>query len=157
MRVLPKKISRATIKTSCTLVQKYNLTELWKGIHFSLIGKALVPDISTEHFATCQICTAILHEEWHEQHFCTARGKGPLLCCPLVDGDGGHLVGDFFPGLLDCATSHRVPCQNVQPHDLTLVPSSERHHDAPELGHVYYLELDNAAGGKQVVIKLKGY
>ena len=43
---------------------------------------------------------------------------------------------------------HRVPCQRMQPHDLTLVPFRECHHDAPELGHVYNLRL----GGARVVV-----
>ena len=66
-------------------------------------------------------------------------------------GDGGHLVGDFFPQLLQYARRHRVPCQTVQPHGLTLVPFREYQDDAPELGHVYHLELNSGsmAGGSR--------
>ena len=77
--------------------------------------------------------------------FALLEGKDPSTAVHYVDGDGGHLVGDFFPGLLDFARSQNIPCQNVQPHDVTLVPFREFGDDAPELGHVYYLGGEEAA------------
>ena len=43
---------------------------------------------------------------------------------------------ECFPSILEVAQVHRVPCQRMQPHDLTLVPFRECDHDAPELGRV---------------------
>ena len=57
-------------------------------------------------------------------------------------------MAECFPGILEVARAHRVPCQKMQPHDLTLMPFRECHHDAPELGHVYQLNL----GGAKVVV-----
>ena len=76
--------------------------------------------------------------------FALFEGKDPSTAVHYVDGDGEHLMGDFFPGLLDFARSQNIPCQNVQPHDVTLVPFREFGDDAPELGHVYYLGAEEA-------------
>ena len=77
--------------------------------------------------------------------FPLCEGKDPSVAVQDVDGDGGYLIAEYFPEIAQLAHTPGVPCQKVQPHGLTLFPFRENGHDAPELGHVYHIDMGRVA------------
>ena len=69
----------------------------------------------------------------------------PITAVHYTDGDGGVLVVDYFPGLLEACNMHNVPTQVLAGHNLTLVAFREAHHDAIELGHVYSICVESVS------------
>ena len=58
-----------------------------------------------------------------------------------VDGDGGIIVAELFPGLMECVDKYSVPFTKDDLQGHTLVQFRERFHDAPELGHKYTIKI----------------
>ena len=61
----------------------------------------------------------------------------PMTCVHYTDGDGGILVAELIPGLLEYAKSHKILVQEDNLLEYTYIPFREKFHDAPELGHCY--------------------
>ena len=76
--------------------------------------------------------------------FALADGRSAVEAVQYVDGDGGFLVCELFPGLTDYLRecSIAIPTQELESHNYTLLPFREAYHDAMELGHVYSIECD---------------
>ena len=74
-----------------------------------------------------------------------------------VDGDGGTLVAELIPGLLQYATAKGIPMQHVSSHNYTLIPFREKYHDAIELGHTYNITCEQPCGESVKHTKEYGY
>ena len=61
----------------------------------------------------------------------------PMTCVHYTDGDGGILIAELIPGLLEYAKSHKILVQEDNLLEYTYIPFREKFHDAPELGHCY--------------------
>ena len=80
-----------------------------------------------------------------------------IECVHYVDGDGGSLVAEFIPGLLQYATAKGVPMQHVSSHNYTLIPFREKYHDAIELGHTYNITCEQPCGESVKYMMEYGY
>ena len=67
--------------------------------------------------------------------FYPLRQQRAVAAVHYVDGDGGVLVCEWFPGLHDSRTRAGVRTQHICGHNLNFVPFREANHDAIELGH----------------------
>ena len=58
------------------------------------------------------------------------------------DGDGGYIIAEYVPGLLDYCETNYIPQFKValSGNQLTQIPFREAFHDAVELGHNYYFD-----------------
>ena len=75
-------------------------------------------------------------------------GEQPVEAVQYVDGDGGYIVAELFPGFLDHLHT-QAACPSTVPlrqHGYTLVPFREQHHDAIELGHEYQVVAESQSG-----------
>ena len=109
------------------------------------------PAMEGERGSTVRPMAAALQTELHSTRadsiatqFPLCEGKDPSVV--VQDGDGGYLIAEYFPEIAQLAHTLGVPCQKVQPHGLTLFPFRENGHDAPELGHVYHIDMGRVAG-----------
>ena len=85
--------------------------------------------------------------------FPLATGENPVEAVQYIDGDGGFIVSQFFPGLL-CYLNEQGTCppsMHLEQHGYDLLPFREEHHDAIELGHEYRVETDDGDGNYQRV------
>ena len=69
--------------------------------------------------------------------FYPLRQQCAVAAVHYVDGDGGVLVCEWFPGLHDACTRAAVCTQHIAGHNLHFVPFREANHYAIELGHTY--------------------
>jgi len=74
-----------------------------------------------------------------------------------VDGDGGTLIAEFIPGLLQYATAKGILTQHISSHNYTLIPFREKFHDAIELGHTYDIRCEQLSGESTKTVKEYGY
>lgn len=82
----------------------------------------------------------------------------PLRQCNIyVDGDGGTLIAEFIPGLLQYATAKGILTQHISSHNYTLIPFQEKFHDAIELGHTYDIRCEQLSGESTKAVKEYGY
>jgi len=80
--------------------------------------------------------------------FTLRTGENPVEAVNYVDGDGGVIVLEHFPGLHDYLNENdiSVPLIKMQGHGYSLLPFREEGHDTPELGYTYTIcqeELDS--------------
>ena len=73
-----------------------------------------------------------------------------------VDGDGGMLIAEFIPGLLQYATAKVILTQHISSHNYTLIPFREKFHDAIELGHTYDIRCEELSGESTKAVKEYG-
>ena len=81
----------------------------------------------------------------HVSVFALEKGESPVEAIQYVDGDGGFIVSEKFPGLYSYLEGIKMvpdPCVQLQQHGYTLLPFREQYHDAIELGHVYDVAAD---------------
>ena len=81
-----------------------------------------------------------------------AEGESPVEAIQYLDGDGGSIVSQKFPGLCDHLRQNNaipMPNVNLQRHGYLLLPFREQHHDAIELGHVFSIAADVHGRGTQ--------
>ena len=67
------------------------------------------------------------------------------MACIIVSDTGKGTVPAHNPHNPN-GTEAKGTLPNFLPHGLTLVPFRECYHDAPELGHVYHLDMGRVAG-----------
>lgn len=80
--------------------------------------------------------------------FALRQGENPVVAVQYVDGDGGHIISNKFPGLHDYLTRQGLcpqPVVTLDFHGYTLLPFREQHHDAIELGHEYQVKSNKSS------------
>ncbi len=86
--------------------------------------------------------------------FSLKKGESPVEAIQYIDGDGGYLVCELFPGLneyLEKSCTTLPECLNLQQtHGYYLMPFREQYHDAIELSHVYKIIQDTFLSDTEV-------
>ena len=76
------------------------------------------------------------------------KGESPVEAVQYTDGDGGYIVGNFFPGLTEYLQERGIDVSagsiTLQGHNYVLLPFREEFHDAIELGHEYSVQFDES-------------
>ena len=91
--------------------------------------------------------------------FSMAEDANPVEAVQYVDGDGGHIVAEKFPGLLNylrCQRRCPEPIVYLPRHRYTLLPFREMFHDAVELGHEYTVKANHCQDNRPLTTHTAG-